>query len=111
MEQFDDEMLRLIANPSKSKVFQKDDNDDTLYRNMSYKYKQYRFTHKKFEYILQLIETYLKKISIEEFVEDIIHECIDETIQDVQNNCIDIEIYDETRNHESFSNIRTIQLG
>ena len=78
---------------------------------MSYKYKNYRFTHKKFEYILQLIENYLEKTLIEEFVEDIIQECIDETIKDVETNCFDIEIYDETRNNETLSRIRTLQFN
>ena len=104
---FDEEMLRLIANPYKLK--QKDTIntfDDIFYKDISYKFKNFTLTKKKFDNILIIIEKYLNEESIKELVEEI----IDTIIKNVSPHTGYIEVYDERRNPRTLRKSRTNRL-
>ena len=90
---FDDEMLRLISNPLKSKNKNKKSHDDTLYRNLSYKFKNYYMNNIKFNHIIYIIEKYLLEESIKELVE----ETIETIIKNVINKPLYVELFDEIK--------------
>jgi len=103
-EAFNEEMLRLMANPYKIKKQNNvNKSDDILHRNMILKFKNYNISKKKFDNILILIETYLNEQSIVEFVEDL----IDNIIKNVSPDPGYIEIYDERRNPRTLRKSRT----
>ena len=93
--QFDYDMLKLLSNPANTKPkANKNYNDNVLYNEIAYKYKKYKFTKKKFDNIIKLIDNYLYEQEKLETIEDILNIIIENVIYD--NRCH--KNNDETRN-------------
>ena len=75
MNYFDDEMLRLIANPFKLKNKNKT-NQDLLYNEIIYKFKKYKITKKIYNEILLLIEKYLIDLEVKKIMEELVSKVI-----------------------------------
>jgi len=104
---FDEEMFRLIANPYKLKKKETINTfDDIFYKDLSYKFKNFTITKKKFDNILIIIEKYLQ----EESIKDLVEEIIDTIIKNVSPAPGYIEVYDERRNPRTLRKSRTNRL-